>query len=52
VRTMYRCRMCHKHCFIPCRLNISQFKELESGTGEVFDDELNDGEVYMIEPNF
>jgi len=32
LRTKYRCKMCHKSCFIPCRLTASEFRQMEQGT--------------------
>jgi hypothetical protein len=32
LRTEYRCVMCHKRCFIPCRLTASEFRGLVDGT--------------------
>jgi hypothetical protein len=29
LRTMYRCEMCRKSCFIPCRLTASEFRQME-----------------------
>ena len=29
LRARYRCGMCHKSCFIPCRFTASEFREME-----------------------
>ena len=31
LRTKYRCKMCHKSCFIPCGLTASEFRQMEQG---------------------
>lgn len=42
LRSKYRCKMCHKRCFIPCRLSASVFRQMELGTydGSSPDDDI------------
>jgi hypothetical protein len=34
LRARYRCRACHKRCIVPCRLTLTEFRQLEQGTYE------------------
>lgn len=34
LRSKYRCKMCHKHCLVPCRLPSSVFRQMAEGTYE------------------
>jgi hypothetical protein len=28
LRTLHRCRMCHKHCLIPCKFTALEFQQV------------------------
>jgi len=34
LRGRYRCTMCHKQCFVPCRFTAAEFSEMMLDTDE------------------
>ena len=34
LRARYRCTMCHKHCMVPCRFTLAEFRALERALSE------------------
>jgi hypothetical protein len=34
LRTKYRCQMCHKQCFVPCRFTAAEFFKMEQAMSE------------------
>lgn len=34
LRAKYRCQMCHKRCWVPCRFTSSEFRQLEQAVRE------------------
>ena len=47
LRTRYRCQMCHKQCFVPCRFTAAEFLQMEQAMsdGGSPDDGLDPGDT-------